>query len=145
MNMIAKRNKTREAFLLNQNDFDRLQSLVDLPRYRATHAASVLALKNLLNQSLVVAPAEVPGDVITMRSRVTVRDSSTHQSEEYTLAYPEEADIDSGKVSVLAPLGLAMLGKRVGDSVSFIAPLGTRQLKIMEIHYQPEAAGELYL
>jgi regulator of nucleoside diphosphate kinase len=66
-------------------------------------------------------------------------------SQEYTLVYPDEADIELDKVSVLAPVGLAMLGKRVGDTIRFNAPAGSRQLKIKEIHYQPEAAGELYL
>ena len=71
--------------------------------------------------------------------------SEDDEKETYTLVYPDEADINEGKLSVLAPLGTALLGMRVGDIVEFEAPAGTRRLKIERVLYQPEAAGDLHL
>jgi regulator of nucleoside diphosphate kinase len=80
-----------------------------------------------------------------MRSEVRVRDLADDEIETYTLVYPHEANINEGKLSVLAPLGTALLGARVGQIVEFDAPAGTRRLKVVRILYQPEAAGDLHL
>lgn len=140
--MIASPTKT---LMLNQNDFDRLHALSVTPRHCVTHSSAILLLKELLDASTVVAPVDVPKDVVTMRSRVTLRDIGSRQSDEYTLVYPDESDIETGRVSVLAPLGLAMLGKRAGEVARFETPSGDRQVKIVRIDFQPESAGELHL
>ena len=80
-----------------------------------------------------------------MRSMMRICDLDDNQRETYTLVYPDEADIISGKLSVLAPLGTALLGTRAGQVVSFDAPAGQRRLKVEKILYQPEAAGDLHL
>lgn len=143
--MTGQRSELRTAFLLSASDFDRLQALIESPRYRASHAPSLIVLKEQLNRSETVSPAQVPREVVTMRSSVIVRDARSRETLQYTLVYPDEADIENGKVSVLAPLGLALLGKRVGELATFEAPLGTRRLKVESIEYQPESAGDLHL
>lgn len=143
--MTAQKTKVRNKFLLSKSDFDRLQALVDSPRYRATHANALTALKGQLASSEVVAHASVPHDVVTMRSSIVVRDAESTETEQFTLVYPDEADIENARVSVLAPLGLALLCTRVGETVTFDTPLGTRHVTIESIAYQPEAAGDLYL
>jgi regulator of nucleoside diphosphate kinase len=80
-----------------------------------------------------------------MRSQVKVRDMKLDETETYTLVYPEEADINEDKLSVLAPLGRALLGCHVGQVIEFNAPGGKRKLKIEKILYQPEAAGDFHL
>jgi regulator of nucleoside diphosphate kinase len=80
-----------------------------------------------------------------MHSRVQVLDVKSGESETYTLVYPDEADIDEGKLSILAPLGTALLGTRIGQTIKFEAPAGTRKLRIEKILYQPEAAGDFHL
>ena len=82
---------------------------------------------------------------MTMHSRVRVRDLKAQESETYTLVYPDQADINENKLSVLAPLGMALLGTRVGQIVKFDAPAGQRRLKIEKILYQPEASGDFHL
>jgi regulator of nucleoside diphosphate kinase len=67
------------------------------------------------------------------------------ESETYTLVYPDEADILAGRLSVLAPLGIALLGARVGQVVEFDAPAGARRLKVEKVLYQPEGAGDFHL
>jgi regulator of nucleoside diphosphate kinase len=80
-----------------------------------------------------------------MHSQVRVRDLKAQESETYTLVYPNEADINKNKLSVLAPIGMALLGTRVGQIVKFDAPAGPRRLKIERILYQPESSGDFDL
>jgi regulator of nucleoside diphosphate kinase len=143
--MTGQRAKLKTTFLLTASDFDRLQAMVESPRYRATHPGALMKVKELLDDCEVVAPIDVPEDVVTMRSRIVVRDSISAETQEYALVYPDESDIEKGMLSVLAPMGLALLGKRAGESVMFEAPLGSRRIKVVSIDYQPESAGDLHL
>ena len=136
---------TERRLVITEFDYDRLRHLVESPKYRTTHAVLIAALKEELERGRVVAPGAVPRGTVTMRSRVRVRDLKADETETYTLAYPEEADLELGKLSVLAPLGTALLGTRVGDVVEFDAPAGTRRLKVEKVLYQPEAAGDFHL
>ena len=133
------------ALVITEADFDRLSHLVESPRYRATHAALLWPLKEGLGRGQVVPPERVPRHVVTMHSTVRVKDLSGGSTETYTLVYPEEAAIDEGKLSVLAPLGVALLGSRVGQVLRFEAPRGERRLKVLKVLYQPEAAGHFHL
>src|SRR5688500_3581979 len=131
--------------VITEDDYDRLRHLAESPRYRTTHAVLLAGLKEELERGRIVAPAEVPKGVVTMRSRVRVRDLKADETETYTLVYPEEADIELGKLSVLAPLGTALLGTRVRDVIAFDVQAGTRRLKVEKVLQQPEAAAELHL
>lgn len=132
--------------LFTQQDYDRLVHLLESPRYRATPGAPATALRAELDRGRVLDHANaVPRKVVTMHSRVRVRDLKADEPETYTLVYPDEADIDAGKLSVLAPLGAALLGARVGQVVRFDTPGGPRRLRIERILYQPEAAGDFHL
>jgi regulator of nucleoside diphosphate kinase len=143
--MIAQNILSRRGIIITDKDFDRLRSVVDSPRYRATHAMLLTALKDELERGKVVAADHVPKRVVTMHSQVRIRDLKADESETYTLVYPEEADINEGKLSVLAPLGTALLGTSVGQVVKFDAPAGQRRLRVEKILYQPEAAGDFHL
>jgi regulator of nucleoside diphosphate kinase len=134
-----------QRIVITEADYDRLKHLVDSPLYRSTHAVLLMALKGELDRGEIVAPGRVPRGIVTMHTRVRVRDLDDDEQETYTLVYPEEADINAGKLSVLAPLGTALLGARVGDIVEFDAPAGIRRLKVERVLYQPEAAGDLHL
>jgi regulator of nucleoside diphosphate kinase len=145
MHMIAQRTLNRTELTVTEADFDRLKHLVESPRYRVSHAVLIPALREGLERSRVVEPARVPKEVVTMNSKVRVRDLKADEAETYTLVYPDNADINDGKLSVLAPLGTALLGARVGQVVEFLAPGGTRRLNVEKILYQPEASGDLHL
>ena len=122
-------------------DFDRLNELVQSPRYRA----ATTGLRDELVNGIVVASPDVPKRIVAMRSRVRVHDVQADESQTYTLVYPEEADIGQGKVSILAPLATALLGARAGQVVEFDAPAGPQRLRVEKILYQPEAAGDFHL
>jgi regulator of nucleoside diphosphate kinase len=89
----------------------------------------------------VVPSAQVPAEVITMNSTACLEDLENGEGMTYTLVFPNEADIDQHKISVLAPIGTALLGYRVGDTVEWPVPGGISRLQVKQILYQPEANG----
>jgi regulator of nucleoside diphosphate kinase len=76
-----------------------------------------------------------------MNTRVRLADIETNEKQVYTVVFPSEANLEQRKISILAPIGTAILGYRLGDTVEWPVPGGIRKLRIEEILYQPEAAG----
>ena len=120
-------------------DLERISSLLaegDLPPDALERLDAELARAN------VVEPTEVSGDVVTMNTRVRFEDELSGTTREITLVYPEEADADAGRVSVLSPVGSALLGLRVGQSIDWLAAKGRRmRYRVVAVSFQPEAAG----
>lgn len=132
----------KRKIYITRDDADRLQELLRTGLQRAQRdAANLLALQAELRKARIVEPDEVTPDVVTMHSTVRVVDARTGEESEFTLVFPDEVDTVYNGVSVVAPLGAAVLGARVGDSVRFQTPGGQRTIRIEEIVYQPEAAG----
>jgi regulator of nucleoside diphosphate kinase len=102
-------------------------------------------LRGELDRAQVLPSQEIPGDVITMNSKVVLLDLDSQEEETYTLVYPENANAAEGKISILAPIGTAMLGYQVGDVFEWEVPAGKRRLRIEKLLYQPEAAGDYEL
>jgi regulator of nucleoside diphosphate kinase len=98
-------------------------------------------LRSELARAVVIRSKEIPEDVVTMNSTVTLRDLDTNQAESYTLVFPSDADIANNRLSVLAPVGTAILGQRVGDRLRWRVPAGWRRLVVEQVHYQPEREG----
>jgi len=98
-----------------------------------------------LEHARVVTPADVPPDVITMNSKARLRDLDTGEEMIFTLVFPGEASIEHDRISVVAPIGTAMLGQRVGDEFEWEVPAGSVRLRVEEMLYQPEAAGDFHL
>ena len=92
-----------------------------------------------IERATVVEQRKMPRNVVTMNSRFSVIDMKTSERFKYTLVYPEDADASANKISVLAPVGAAMLGYGVGDEVEWEVPDGTRRFQIAKVDYQPEA------
>jgi len=95
-------------------------------------------LRAELQRAQIVSPDEVSNDVVTMNSTVVLRDLESEECETYTLVFPQDADIAAGRLSVLAPIGTAILGEKVDAEVLWRVPGGWRRLRIDEIVYQPE-------
>ncbi len=98
------------------------------------------ALQRELARARIVAPDAVPPDVITMNSRAELLDLDTGERMEFTVVFPNEADLEENKISVLAPVGTGMLGYRVGDTFERRAPYGMRRLEVIDVTFQPEAS-----
>lgn len=103
------------------------------------------SLRAELDRAKIVASESIAKDVVTMNSTARVRERETGRTMTVTVVFPELADPASNRISVVAPLGAALLGYRTGDHVSFRAPGGLQQVEIDEVVYQPEAAGDLHL
>ena len=88
-------------------------------------------------------PEAVPPHVVTLGSRVRLRDLDTGDVGEYTLVLPGRADFRAGRVSVLAPVGTALLGQQEDDVVEWVVPAGRKRFRIEAVMYQPERAGDL--
>ncbi|WP_370637504.1 nucleoside diphosphate kinase regulator [Cupriavidus sp. AU9028] len=100
-------------------------------------------LDALLERAAIVEPGAVPRDVVTMNSRLRCTLEGDPAPREWTLVYPDAADFEAGRVSVFSPVGQALLGARVNDTVSYRLPDGRAQtVTIQELSWQPEANGE---
>lgn len=131
---------------ITEFDLERLKKLLmdaQSTVYRKSDYLERLQLE--LSRAEVVQPKDIPNDVITMNSTVCVEDIDTKEEETYTLVFPKDADISQGKISVLAPVGTAMLGYEVGDSFEWDVPAGKRRLRVKKILYQPESSGDYHL
>jgi regulator of nucleoside diphosphate kinase len=116
-----------------------LESLLRSEFAEAIQQKSNLAdLRTELERAEIVESVDVPADVITMESTVRLRDLDTGERETYTLVYPDQANIADNKLSILAPIGIGILGYRVGDVVRWRVPSGRRRLRVEEVVYQPE-------
>lgn len=128
---------------LTKADHDRLTALVSVDlNPQDPDAAAIHELRMELERAEIVASENVPADIVTMNSRVRIQDIDTGEEKEYTLVYPLAADFSQGKISVMVPLGTALIGFRKGDVVEWKVPGGIRKFKIKKIVYQPEAAGD---
>jgi regulator of nucleoside diphosphate kinase len=125
-------------------DFDarRLQSLVEGSRLRNVRdAGSVETLERHLEDAEVVPAASVGPNTVTMNSEVRVSDLDTNELIAFRIVFPRSAQAELGRISVLAPLGMAVLGRSVGDHVTWHTPGGVRRLRVDRILYQPEREG----
>jgi regulator of nucleoside diphosphate kinase len=133
---------TSRRILVTEDDMDRLRNLVRASRRSARRDQDHLAeLDRELDHAEVVAVAEVPADVVTMHSVVRVRDLDSGARIDYRLVFPADADIERRRISVLAPIGTALIGYRAGDRIEWTTPGGTRHLEVEAVLYQPETAA----
>lgn len=130
----------KRKIIITAADHAKLTKLIAVGHFTQRERPDVEALELELQRAAIVPGDAVPPDVITMNSRAELLDLDTGESMQYTLVFPEEADFEEGKISVLAPVGIGMLGYRVGDSFKRQAPHGVRRLKVVDVTYQPEAA-----
>jgi len=131
---------------ITDNDMRRLRELIIVAREFGKEDERYLQeLENELNKGKVVKPQDIPPNVITMNSEVYLRDLNTKKEITYRLVFPEHADASQGRISILAPIGTALLGYSVGDTIEWKIPAGIAKLKVGKILYQPEAAGDYHL
>ena len=140
---MKRRSKKTTSIYITELDHNRLSGLIDRTRERnGTDREYLNKLEAELDRAEIVERKDIPRDVITMRSKVRLKDLVSGESNTYSLVFPTEADSAEGKISVLAPIGTAILGYRQGDTIEWPVPSGLRKLKVEEVIYQPEAAGD---
>ncbi len=132
----------QRQIMMTQQDRIRLQKMIsDILLTEVDGTEHVRALDGEMSRAAVVASDEIPPDVITMRSRVRLSFGDS-EDEEYTLVYPDEADLSENRISVLSPVGTAILGYRAGDVIDWDVPDGSIDIRVKSVVYQPEAAGD---
>lgn len=133
------------TILVTYQDMLRLTELAEAAtRGPAQNVAATL--EDELARAVMVAPTEISADVVTMNSRVRYLDEHTGREREVVLVYPREASFPAGRISILSPVGVALLGLSVGESIEWRMPDGaSHRLRVLEVLYQPEAAGDFHL
>lgn len=128
-----------KQLLIGDHDFAKLSRLLAARRLAFLSDRPFLdALEAELEQAKVVPTQELPDEVIRMNSLVRVLDGNTSRECEYRIVYPGDADASQGRISVLAPIGAALLGYRVGDDVNWSTPGGVRRFHILSVDHQPD-------
>lgn len=131
--------------VVTATDEERLRRLIrDSRDSRDRDAAEALA--DELDGAEVVPADGIAGNVVTMNSRVVFKDEEAGENREVSLVYPQDSDPQQGRISVLAPVGAALLGLSVGQTIDWPLPQGRlKRYRVVEVVYQPEAAGHLHL
>jgi regulator of nucleoside diphosphate kinase len=133
--------KSDRTICISEYDLERLQKLIDHANPQGRDLDHLQELEQELERGVVLAPQEIPNDVITMNTKVLLKNLDTGETLEYQLVFPHNANIEERRISILAPIGTALLGYRVGDIIEWKVPAGMKRLKVEKILYQPEAAG----
>ena len=138
-----RRSVIESAIHVMQYDLERLRRVVAM-HDTGRDAAAAQQLETELDRAVVVPRDELPADVVTMNSRVVFEDD-TGRRRDVQLVFPWEAALERGRISILAPVGVALLGLSVGQVIDWPMPNGrTASLRIVSVLYQPEAAGDLH-
>jgi regulator of nucleoside diphosphate kinase len=127
---------------LTELDHIRLQNLIR--RHAVALAADATdSLGSIIDNADLVSPEEIPGDTVTMNSRVVIADCASGTQSTLTLCYPQDAEPAKGRISVLSPIGTGLLGLRVGAVARWHGPDGlTASAQLQAIQFQPEASGD---
>jgi regulator of nucleoside diphosphate kinase len=134
--MFTPTSQHNPSLIITARDLARLRRVIDL---HDTPTAE--QLEGELQRATVVDPREVPPTVVTMNSEVAYEDCATGERRVVRVVFPNEADAGRGKVSVMAPIGSALIGLSVGQEIEWRVPGGTKRIRVVEIRYQPEASG----
>lgn len=144
MRAIREEKDMERNLYITKLDRERLTRLIDDALYGGAEPdAAFRVLQAELARATVVAQNELPRDAVSMRTRAVI--ALDGEEEEISLVYPDEADWTAGKLSILSPIGTALIGYRAGDWVDWRTPGGTRRIEIKNVLYQPEAAGDFEL
>ncbi len=135
-----------QAIILTDYDAKRLEALINGRKHTTFRDKSnLLELEYELSRAAVVDIKHVPSNIVTMNSKVLLRDIDSDKEMVMTLVFPRDAHIEGGKISVLTPVGTAILGYAEGDTIEWPVPGGVKRIKIEKVLYQPEASGDYHL
>ncbi len=134
------------SIFITEYDLSRLEDLLEVAKgfsYRDRN--DLKKLEEELSSARIVESKDIPPNVVTMNSQVKLRDLDTDKEMVLTLVFPKDANIAAGKISVVSPIGTAILGFAAGDTIEWHVRSAVKRIKIEETLYQPEAAGDFHL
>lgn len=129
----------RRDVFISWADLVRLEHQIEMARLQSRQDGAHLdRLKAQLDVAQIIGRQDAPPDVVTLHTRVRLRDPATGATADYELVFPNQADPANGKISVLAPLGAALLGSREHEVARWETPAGPREMIVDRILYRPE-------
>lgn len=129
----------RSPIYITHEDMKKLRALLSSASIPERDQECIAELEEELDRAIIVESKDIPRQVITMNSKFCLRNLENDKLHVLTLVYPHEADISKGKLSILAPVGVAVIGYRVCDIIEWDVPKGTIRLRVESIIFQPEA------
>jgi Transcription elongation factor len=126
-------NMTHKPLFLLDSDAESLRHRINLLSSDPHSRRALMGLRGELERAVVLPASEMPDDVVRIGSQVEVHDLTDGDTSRYTLCFPEHAEITSGRLSVFAPLGTALLGFAAGHEFTWDMPGGTRRLRILKV------------
>ncbi len=137
---------SEKQIYISNSDMKRLKELIIVAReFGKEDEKYIKDLEGELERGKLVKSQDIPSNVITMNSKFRLLNIDTQEEKIYQLVFPGIANASQGKISILAPIGTALLGYKVGDIVKWKVPAGLTKLEVKGILYQPEAAGDYHL
>ena len=137
--------ENKSNICITDYDLERLRELLRAAKRSGMQEEALIKLEKELERARVISSGNVPADLITMNSKVRIKDLDTSEEMIFQIVFPSNANLDECRISILAPVGTALIGYKIGNTVRWQVPAGIRKLRIEEILYQPEAAGDIYL
>ncbi|MBP6872957.1 MAG: nucleoside diphosphate kinase regulator [Bacteroidales bacterium] len=132
--------------IINKLDYARIRkSIEDARQFKSLSSTDAEKLMNELNSAEIVEPEAIPSNVVTMNSIVKISFLNNDKQIQFQIVYPSKANIKENKISIFSPIATALIGYKVKDEIEWIVPAGLTRIRIDEIIYQPEAAGEYHL
>ena len=132
--------------IINSLDYARIKKCIsDAKLFKSVSSAEAEKLLKELNDAQIVEPEAIPANVVTMNSIVKLSFLNNNKQIQFQIVYPENANIKENKISIFSPIATALIGYKTGDDIEWIVPAGLTKIRIDEIIYQPEAAGDFNL
>lgn len=132
--------------ILSRLDYSRIQNYInDAHRVGSINVSEAKNLISELNGAKIVEPEEIPGNVVTMNSIVKISFIESGKQIQFQIVYPAQANLRENKISIFSPIATALIGYAIGNEIEWIVPTGPTKIRIDDIIYQPEAAGDYHL
>ncbi|MBS1765330.1 MAG: nucleoside diphosphate kinase regulator [Bacteroidetes bacterium] len=132
--------------IINRLDYARIKkSINDAKQFRSISNEEAEKLLKELESAKIVEPEAIPSNVVTMNSIVKLSFQNTNKQIQFQIVYPEQANVKENKISIFSPIATALIGYKVGDEIEWVVPAGLTKIRVDEIIYQPEAAGDYNL
>jgi regulator of nucleoside diphosphate kinase len=131
----------QSKLIITDKDAHHLRTMLERPElFSERDRVQCMALEEEIERAKVVPCDQIPPDVVTMHSRVRIVDMRTGEQLVYQIVYPHEANYSARRISILAPIGMALLGYSEGTEIDWTVPSGSRTLRIEAVEHQPESA-----
>lgn len=131
---------------LTKNDYTRIyKAITDAKNSKTINSNEAEKLLSELSKAEIVPSEKIDKDVVTMNSEVKLFFENTQKEQSFKIVYPQDSNLKENKISIFSPIATALIGYKIGDEIEWIVPGGMTKIKIIDLIYQPEAAGDFDL